>query len=187
MVAGELTGPDAQDRIARRKREIEECEHIVPPSVIYGDRPIPPSPRMGGGLRGTPTSRGYYAGPVRVVRGLQDFDKLREGDVLVVPYSDVGWTPLFTRAGAVIAESGGILSHSSIIAREYGIPAVVSVAGACQLRDDTRVTVDGYRGEVTIDGPPQTEGAEPAGAPQPRALEVEKLEGRIGTGAGDAP
>jgi len=153
IVAGILTGADAQDRVARRKREIRECEDIVPPSVIYGDRPIPPAARTGSRLRGTPTSRGYYAGPVRVVRGLRDFDRLREGDILVVPYSDVGWTPLFTRAGAVIAESGGILSHSSIIAREYGIPAVVSVPGACQLEDNTMVTVDGYRGEITIHGP----------------------------------
>ena len=73
-----------------------------------------------------------------------------QGDVLVVPYSDVGWTPLFARAGGVIAESGGMLSHSSIIAREYHIPAVVSVAGATLLRDNTLVTVDGYKGEVLI-------------------------------------
>jgi len=75
---------------------------------------------------------------------------LEQGDVLVIPYSDVGWTPLFTRAGAVVAESGGLLSHSSIVAREYGIPAVVSVQGACQLKDGTLVTVDGYRGEITV-------------------------------------
>jgi phosphohistidine swiveling domain-containing protein len=75
--------------------------------------------------------------------------------VLVIPYSDVGWTPLFTKASAVIAESGGILSHSSIIAREYGIPAVVSVAGACQLADGTLVTVDGYRGKIIVHEPDQ--------------------------------
>jgi pyruvate,water dikinase len=69
---------------------------------------------------------------------------------LVIPYADVGWTPLFMRAGAVIAESGGLLSHSSIIAREYNIPAVVSVAHACRLADGTTVTVDGYQGEITI-------------------------------------
>jgi len=69
---------------------------------------------------------------------------------LVVPYSDVGWTPLFTKAGAVVAESGGILSHSSIIAREYKIPAVVSVSQACQRLDGKQVTVNGYTGEVTI-------------------------------------
>jgi len=57
---------------------------------------------------------------------------------------------LFARAGAVIAESGGILSHSSIIAREYNIPAVVSVVGAMQLCDNTTVTIDGYKGEIMV-------------------------------------
>jgi pyruvate,water dikinase len=85
-----------------------------------------------------------------VVRGIGDFKKLVPGDVLVIPYSDVGWLPLFARAGAVIAESGGMLSHSSIVAREYGIPAVVSVSGALQLSDDMLVSIDGYRGEVHI-------------------------------------
>lgn len=70
--------------------------------------------------------------------------------MLVIPCSDVGWTPLFTRAGTVIAESGGIPSHSSIIAREYGMPAVVSVPGACQIPDGTPVTVDGQRGEIVV-------------------------------------
>jgi phosphohistidine swiveling domain-containing protein len=139
-----------QDRIAQRKREIEESKDITPPGIIYGDHPIPLVTRTGTNLKGTPTSRGHYTGPVKVVRGIRDFDKLGHGDVLVIPYSDVGWTPLFTRAGAVIAESGGILSHSSIIAREYSIPAVVSVPEACHLRDGTMVTVDGYRGEVII-------------------------------------
>jgi pyruvate,water dikinase len=85
-----------------------------------------------------------------VLKGLEDFGKVEAGDVLVIPYSDVGWTPLFARAGAVVAESGGMLSHSSIIAREYNIPAVVSVPGACRLADGTVVSVDGYRGQVII-------------------------------------
>ena len=76
--------------------------------------------------------------------------------MLVIPHSDVGWTPLFARAGAVIAESGGILSHSSIVAREYGIPAVVSVPGACQLLDNRLVTVDGYQGKVRMHGSEET-------------------------------
>jgi pyruvate,water dikinase len=85
-----------------------------------------------------------------VLKGIQDLSKVKEGDVLIIPYSDVGLTPLFGKAGAIIAESGGFLSHSSIIAREYGIPAIVSVPGACQLKDDTMVTVDGYHGEIII-------------------------------------
>ena len=95
-----------------------------------------PSPRLASRARylaGIPSSRGYYRGPVRVIRQASDFDKLQRGDVLVIPYSDVSWTPLFTRAGAVIAEAGGMLSHSSIVAREYNLPCVVSVPGACRL------------------------------------------------------
>lgn len=71
--------------------------------------------------------------------------------MLIIPYSDVGWSPLFARAGAVIAESGGILSHSSIVAREYRIPAVVSVTGACRIPDGMRVTVDGYSGNIFLE------------------------------------
>jgi pyruvate,water dikinase len=74
---------------------------------------------------------------------------VQPGDVIVIPYSDVGWTPIFSRAGAVIAESGGMLSHSSIVAREYGIPAVVSVNHACQwIRDGDLLAVDGFKGVV---------------------------------------
>jgi len=142
---GELRG------LARQRRaEIERVRDIELPDVIYGDEPPPVLPAVCDRMSGTPTSRGYYTGPVRMVRGLEDFHKLEQGDVLVIPYSDVGWTPLFAKAGAVIAESGGMLSHSSIIAREYGIPAVVSVASAGRLKDGQRVCVDGYRGLVMV-------------------------------------
>jgi pyruvate,water dikinase len=148
-----VSGQDAQDyvaRIDRRKSEMEQYRDIVPPSIIYGDEALPIQPTTASGLKGTPTSRGYYTGSVCVVQGIRDFAKLKNGDVLVIPFSDVGWTPLFTRAGAVIAESGGILSHSSIVAREYQIPAVVSVPGACQLGDGTVVTVDGFQGRIIV-------------------------------------
>jgi pyruvate,water dikinase len=141
---------DYQALVQERKNEIEEVRNVTPPETLYGNQPPPLEFNPGRGLKGIPTSRGHYTGPARVLQGIQDFNRLQEGDVLVIPYSDVGWTPLFTKAGAVIAESGGILSHSSIIAREYGIPAVVSVPAACQIVDDTLVTVDGYRGEIVV-------------------------------------
>jgi len=143
---------DYMDKIALRKREIKEYQDITFPNIIYGDQPPPIKTPMGNKLKGIPTSKGYYKGQVRVIQGLKDFHKLKEGDVLVIPYSDVGWTPLFTKAGAILAESGGFLSHSSIIAREYGIPAVVSVPGVCRLKDDTMITIDGYQGEIIIHG-----------------------------------
>jgi len=141
---------DCPALVRERKDEIDRVRDITPPDIIYGDQAPPLDRKLGKGMKGIPTSRGHYTGPARILQGIQDLSKLKQGDVLVVPYSDVGWTPLFTRAGAVIAESGGILSHSSIIAREYGIPAVVSVPGACQIPDDTLVTVNGYRGDIIV-------------------------------------
>jgi pyruvate,water dikinase len=125
-------------------------ENVSPPTLIYGDQPLPLDTPAEDTLRGTPVSGGRYVGPVRVVAGMRDFDKVRSGDVLVIPYSDAGWTPLFVKAGAVVAESGGMLSHSAIVAREYGIPGVVSVPGACRIQDDAVVTVDGYQGTVSF-------------------------------------
>lgn len=141
---------DARSLVSQRKLEIKQVLNVDLPEVIYGDQPPPVSSSAGRFLRGTPTSRGYHTGMVKNVRGIQDFPAVNAGDVVVVPYSDVGWTPLFARAGAVIAEAGGILSHCSIVAREYGIPAVVSVAGVAQLKDDLLVTVDGYKGEIIL-------------------------------------
>ena len=129
---------------------MERFSNITLPTVIYGDEPPPVSDASSEKLVGVPTSIGHYTGKVCVVRGIRDFNKVQQGDVLVIPYSEVGWTPLFARASAVVAESGGMLSHSSIIAREYNIPAVVSVAGATRLPDEALVTVNGHTGEVII-------------------------------------
>jgi phosphoenolpyruvate synthase/pyruvate phosphate dikinase/NAD(P)-dependent dehydrogenase (short-subunit alcohol dehydrogenase family) len=150
LVDGQETGEMFSELVSQRKSEMEQYRDIVLPEVIYGD--VPP-PIMGSSmdkLTGTPTSRGYYTGKVKVVRSLADFSNMQPGAVLVIPYSDVGWTPLFLQAGGVISESGGMLSHSSIIAREYGIPAVVSVPNATQLPDGAMVTVDGFLGEVLV-------------------------------------
>lgn len=150
VVANRFPERDYAQLVAQRREEIEQCAGVALPSVIYGDQTPPLDVRASQKLKGTPTSRGYYTGPVKVVRGIGDFHKLEDGDILVVPYSDIGWTPLFARAGGVVSESGGLLSHSSIIAREYNIPAVVSVPEATRLHDQTLVTIDGYAGEVFI-------------------------------------
>lgn len=150
IVAGDILEEDIEEKVSLRKSEMQTYQDIELPEIIYGDQPPPIVSILVEKMKGTPTSRGVYTGPVRVVYGLQDFNKVNDGDVIVIPYSDVGWTPLFSKAGAIIAESGGILSHSSIIAREYNIPAVVSVANACNLEDGTIVIVDGYLGDIFI-------------------------------------
>ena len=81
---------------------------------------------------------------------MKDFDKVRLGDVLVILFSDVNWTPLFVKARVVVIESGGILFHASILAREYGIPAVVSVQGIMALKDQSIVAIDGTSGKITV-------------------------------------
>jgi pyruvate,water dikinase len=150
LATNENTKIDARTIVSKHKQDIKRFEQVALPSVIYGDEPPPVEDPSQDKLVGVPTSIGHYTGRVVVVRGLKDFNKVEQGDVLVIPYSDVGWTPLFARAGAVVAESGGLLSHSSIVAREYNIPAIVSVAGATQLKDQTLVTVNGHNGEVLI-------------------------------------
>ncbi len=141
---------DPKNKVHQRKEEMQQTRGIELPSVIFGDQPPPNVPASTSRLRGTATSPGYFSGPVCTVRGIEDFTKVKPGDVLVIPFSEVGWTPLFIRAGAVVAESGGILSHSSIIAREYRIPAVVSVPDAMRLSDNQIITVDGYKGEIIV-------------------------------------
>jgi pyruvate,water dikinase len=101
-------------------------------------------------VRGTPASPGIARGSVRVITGLDDVDRFRAGDVLVCRTTSPAWTPLLARATAVVTEIGGMLAHAAIVAREFGIPAVVAAPGAMtMLADGQRVVVDGGAGTVT--------------------------------------
>jgi rifampicin phosphotransferase len=100
-------------------------------------------------LTGMSGSPGVVEGTVRIIRNPSEFNKLRQGDVLVAPYTNPAWTPLFQRAAAVVVDTGGVASHAAIVAREYGIPAVMgTVDGTYHLADDQYVRVDGSRGCV---------------------------------------
>jgi pyruvate,water dikinase len=93
-------------------------------------------------------------GTVKIIRGPDEFERLKKGDILIAPITNPVWTPLFALASAVVTEVGGILSHGAIVAREYGIPAVMSVAGVTtRLQDGQRVTVNGDRGLVLLQEP----------------------------------
>jgi pyruvate,water dikinase len=101
-------------------------------------------------LTGAGASCGSATGAVRIIRGPSEFARLRSGDVLVCPYTNPSWTPLFQRSAAVVVDAGGMGSHAAIVAREYGIPAVMGTGnGSSTLTDGQRVTVDGTRGRVT--------------------------------------
>jgi phosphohistidine swiveling domain-containing protein len=102
-------------------------------------------------VAGTPASAGRYTGTVRVVMGEHQFDKIRAGDVVVCPTTSPAWSVVFPSMGALVTDSGGILSHPAIIAREHGIPAVVDTGNATDiLKDGQSVTVDGSTGVVEL-------------------------------------
>jgi phosphohistidine swiveling domain-containing protein len=115
---------------------------------FFGDPPRTQDERV---VTGTPASAGRYTGTVRVVMGEHEFGKIRGGDVVVCPTTSPVWSVVFPSMGALVTDGGGILSHPAIIAREYGMPAVVGTGNATSLlRDGQRVTVDGGTGVVEI-------------------------------------
>ncbi len=101
------------------------------------------------GADGVPASPGAYTGPVRIVRAAEDLGRVRPGDVLVAPLTTSAWEIVFPHIGALVTEGGGQLSHPAIVAREYGLPAVVGCVGAIdRFTDGQMVTVDGTVGTV---------------------------------------
>ncbi|MEX1102698.1 MAG: PEP-utilizing enzyme, partial [Dehalococcoidia bacterium] len=160
---------DRSDRsavVAERRASLQRSKSTIPPEMIGTPPPadLPPDPLLskffgiGHGLesdskviRGIPSSSGTVTGTVKVVRTLDEAGKLEPGDVMVCHMTMPAWTPLFATVSAVVADSGGVLSHCSIVAREYGIPCVTATrVGTRLLRDGQTVTVDGARGLVHV-------------------------------------
>ena len=178
-LTGTAPEPDAaRALVGERRAAIEAAADLIVPELVYGDAFVPRrhDEVVRSTLSGHPTSRGSARGPARIVKGSADFSRVQPGDILVIPFSDVGWTPLFTRAAGIVAEAGGMLSHSSIVAREYGIPCVVSVTDATvAIPDGATLIVDGVSGlvlvedvpgmEATAEGPAATSGPEAGPGP----------------------
>jgi len=149
---------DLAYRIALRRGQFEIFSRMPdPPSTFYQagadlvTEPLEVDEASSGRLTGIAGSPGRVTGRARVLASISDMGRLGYGDVLVTRQTDVGWTPLFLVAGAVVTEMGGPLSHSCVVAREYGKPAVVSVKQAtARIVDGAVVTVDGNTGEVLL-------------------------------------
>jgi pyruvate,water dikinase len=104
-------------------------------------------------LRGYAASPGVVEGVARVLRGIQDFAQIQEGDILVCPITHPSWSPLFSKISAAVSDIGGTMSHMAIVAREYGMPAVVGTGEATKrITSGQRLRVDGDRGIVTLLG-----------------------------------
>ena len=147
-----LAGADLRETVAaRRATHVRELARRRIPRVLLSDgtdAEVALVDVPDGALRGSPASPGVVTATARVVLSPKGA-RLEPGEILVAPSTDPGWTPLFLTAGGLVMEMGGMMSHGAVVAREYGIPAVVGVAGATE-RIDTgdEITVDGSAGVV---------------------------------------
>lgn len=152
LTTGELDDADVRGWVQRRRAALEEDRGAPAPAFLRGDEALPVS-ASAARLEGHGISPGRARGRVRRVRTLRDGDRLQPGEILVAPAVDPAWTPLFLTAGGAILELGSRLSHGAVVAREYGVPAVVNVDDALlHLQDGMEVTVDGTRGLVFVHG-----------------------------------
>jgi rifampicin phosphotransferase len=143
--------------VRRRRLDLLAARSKTPPVDIHDGQPVyaagagATAPGTAGQqLRGIAGSPGMARGAARVIMGPEDFGKLQRGEILVAPLTTPAWTPLFAIAGGLVTEVGGILSHGAIVAREYGIPAVMGVTGATtQLHSGQQLSLDGDRGLVS--------------------------------------
>lgn len=155
LAGGALDWREVEDRIRQRRLRHQRLARRAPPLTVNVDLPAAPATGQAaaGGvfLVGEGASAGTAEGPARVLFDPCLEDALRPGEVLVAPYTDPAWTPLFPAASAIVVEVGSFLSHAGTVAREYGIPCVVDVSGCTQrIRSGQRLRVDAALGRVEI-------------------------------------
>jgi pyruvate,water dikinase len=141
--------------ISKRKEEYKSYERLTPPRAITSDGEIVAGEYKreklpSGAIVGLPVSSGVIEGRARVISNLENA-VLEDGDILVTSFTDPSWTPLFISIKGLVTEVGGLMTHGAVIAREYGLPAVVGVESATKLiRDGQRIRVHGTEGYVEI-------------------------------------
>jgi len=141
--------------INKRKKDFENFKKLTPPRIMTSDGEViigqyDTNNLPANSLPGLPVSAGVVEGRARIIKSLKDVT-LSEGDILVAEFTDPSWTPAFVSIKALVTEVGGLITHGSIIAREYGLPAVVSVENATKLiKDGDMIRVNGTEGYVEI-------------------------------------
>ncbi len=153
----EVVGTHKLDRqiLSLRRDEYKLYEKLTPPRVITSDGEIITGEYKrenlpAEALAGLPVSSGVIEGRARVILNMEDAD-LEAGDILVTSFTDPSWTPLFVSIKGLVTEVGGLMTHGAVIAREYGLPAVVGVENATKLiKDGQRIRVNGTEGYVEI-------------------------------------
>jgi pyruvate,water dikinase len=154
-IVGGTAGFDVRVRVAERKAEYERNLALSPPAIVVGKYdPKKHKPdtfdSASEELSGLAVSPGVVTGPARVILHAGT-EQVLPGEILVAPFTDPGWTPYFIPAAGIVMDQGGLLSHGSIVAREYGIPAVVNVGPATKIiKTGQMIQVDGDNGVVRI-------------------------------------
>ncbi|MEO0845152.1 MAG: glycerol-3-phosphate acyltransferase [Cyanobacteria bacterium J06648_1] len=142
--------------VRTRKQQWQEASKLDPvPKLVYGkpqnfsyQAPLVNAADI---IQGIGSSAGQIEGTIKVISSLQQSDRIDRQTIIVVPYTDAGWSPLLARAGGLISEVGGRLSHGAIVAREYNIPAVMDVDNATKLfQDGQLVRIDGQAGTIEV-------------------------------------
>ena len=161
-ITAALAAPsDLRTIVAERKAAFARQREIRPPAIVGKPGAAVTVPdRFDGAriesdianeLRGTGASAGVVRGMARVALSPADFDRIQPGDIIVCPSSNPSWVPVFVIAGGLVTNTGGVLSHAAVVAREFGLPAVVGIAGATdQIADGREVEIDGARGIVRM-------------------------------------
>ncbi len=149
---GEMSVRDIELRVRARQKVYERYARKEPPKYIRGwEKWDDGRADDGEGLRGTAASSGAITARARVCRSLDEVGKVEKGDILVTVATDPAWTTLYSIVGGVVVETGGVVSHAVMISREYGLPCVSNVSGACDLiADGQMITVDGSAGRVLV-------------------------------------
>ena len=144
-----------RERVRGRLADYERWSHLPIPWALGPDeQPLERDQAPLDGRRvlsGLAASSGRVTAVARVITHLRQADTMREGEVLVAPFTDPGWTPLFPLCAAVVTDLGGLMSHGAIVAREYGVPAVINTGDATVIQSGDRITVDGNEGKVYLD------------------------------------
>jgi len=156
-----LRVPENRRSVVRERRDLHARQLLVEPPHALGQPPeessdsrfdvVRTSSTEDGKLQGVGASAGLARGPARVTLSPADFARVQAGDIIVCPSSNPSWVPLFAIAGGLVTNTGGVLSHAAVVAREFGLPAVVGTGDATtRIADGRMVELDGTSGEVRL-------------------------------------
>ncbi|MFX1297901.1 MAG: PEP-utilizing enzyme, partial [Promethearchaeota archaeon] len=140
--------------VTKRYEEFKLYENTVPPKFLLGSLKFNDMLKYGKESKvfhGLAASQGIITAPIRIVQDIELISTIMAGEILVVARTDPGWTPVFSKIGGLITETGGILSHGAVVSREYGIPAVTNITNACNIfKTGQIVEINGYNGTVIL-------------------------------------